>query len=144
MKLIEKYNEEVLYYQLELFNDVDYVNHLFTTRIGWNNENIFDKISSIFNIPKTNIINVNQVHGTEIMIVDSKIKDFGELSKKEGDGLITNVPDLVLVTSHADCVPIYFLDQRNRVVGLAHGGWRGTYNNISGKMIDKMKNIDGS
>lgn len=144
MGIIEKYSEGVLYYQLELFNSIDYVNHLFTTRIGWSNENIPDKISSIFNVPKSNIINVNQVHGTDIIIVNSKTKDFRGFSKKEGDGLITNIPNLVLMTSHADCVPIYFLDQKKKVIGIAHGGWRGTYNNISGKMIDNMKNIYGS
>lgn len=144
MGIIEKYNKGVLYYQFELFNKVGYINHLFTSRIGWSNENILDKISIIFNVPKSNIVNVNQVHGTDIMVVNSKVEDFKELSEKERDGLITNIPNLILMTSHADCVPIYFLDQRNKVIGLAHGGWRGTYDNITGKMIDTMKKIYNS
>ena len=141
MGIIEKHKEGVLYYQLELFNNVGYINHLFTSRIGWGNESISDKISSIFNVPKTNIVNVKQVHDTDIMVIDSKLEDFKELSKVEKDGLITNIPNIVLTTYHADCVPIYFLDQKKRIVGIAHGGWRGTYNNISGKMIDIMKRV---
>ncbi|NMB28052.1 MAG: peptidoglycan editing factor PgeF [Tissierellia bacterium] len=144
MGIIEKYNKGVLYYQFESFNKVAYINHLFTSRIGWNNENIPDKISSIFNVPKSNIVNVRQVHGAEMTVIDLKVEDFKDLSKKESDGLITNIPNLILTTSHADCVPIYFLDKRKKVVGLAHGGWRGTYKNITGKMIDTMKNIYNS
>ena len=53
-----------------------------------------------------------------------------EISKLEKDGLITNIPNIILTTYHADCVPIYFLDKEKKIVGLAHGGWRGTYNNI--------------
>ena len=144
MKIIETYKNEVLYYQFKSFNDVNYVNHLFTSRIGWSNENISDKISNIFNIPKANIVNVKQVHGTDIMVIDSKATDFKQISNLERDGLITNIPNIVLTTYHADCVPIYFLDKKKRVIGMAHGGWKGTYNNISKEMIHIMKTKYGS
>ena len=55
------------------------------------------------------------------------------------DGLVTDEPDVVLVTYYADCVPLYFLDPEKRVIGLAHGGWRGTAGRIGRKMVDKMK-----
>jgi YfiH family protein len=144
MEMIENYRDGIFYYQFKSFNNIGFIKHLFSSRIGWNNKNIFDNISNIFDVPSDNIINVKQVHGTEIMIVDENLKNFKEFSKLEKDGLITNIPNLVLTTYHADCVPIYFLDKRKKVVGVAHGGWRGTYNNISGKMIDTMIDIYGS
>ena len=55
------------------------------------------------------------------------------------DGLVTYDPYGVLVTYYADCVPLYFLDPEKRVIGLAHGGWRGTAGRIGRKMVEKMK-----
>ncbi len=40
------------------------------------------------------------------------------------------------MTYHADCVPIYFVDMKKKIIGLAHGGWRGSFDNISGKMVE--------
>lgn len=136
--IIENYKEDVLYYQIKLFNDIEFIKHLFTSRIGWCNENTLNKLSNIFNVPRENIIKVKQVHGTDIMVIDSNTKDLKKIINLEKDGLITNTFNIVLTTSHADCVPIYFVDKEKEIIGLAHGGWRGTYNNISGKMIDKM------
>ena len=42
----------------------------------------------------------------------------------ETDGMITDVPGICLVTSYADCVPLYFVDPVKKVIGLSHSGWR--------------------
>lgn len=141
MSIIKKYKDEILYFQLDKFKELDYIDHLFTSRIGWSNENIKKNISYIFNLPEDNIINVKQVHGSDIMVIDSETKDFRGVSNLEKDGLITNIPGIALITYHADCVPIYFLDKKQRVIGMAHGGWKGTYNNINEKMINTMKKV---
>ncbi|MBZ2173687.1 peptidoglycan editing factor PgeF [Schnuerera sp. xch1] len=139
MELIEQYKDNALFYQFKEFNNYNHIKHLFTSRVGWTNENIKYRISDIFNVPKSNIVSVKQVHGTDIKIIDSKVNNFIEFSKLETDGLITNLTDIVLATYHADCVPIYFFDKVDNIVGIAHGGWRGTFDNISGKMIDTFK-----
>ncbi len=51
------------------------------------------------------------------------------------DGLVTDRAGIVLATFFADCVPLYFLDVRRRVIGLAHSGWRGTAGRIGKKKI---------
>ena len=52
------------------------------------------------------------------------------------DGLVTNVPGLVLVTYYADCVPLFFADPVHRAVGLSHSGWRGTVSDIAGETVE--------
>lgn len=140
MAIIENYKNGILYYQFKAFKDIDYINHLFTSRIGWDNDNLAKNISHIFKVSKDNIIAVKQVHGANIKIIDWDLNwdanNFKKISQIEADGLITNVANIILTTYHADCVPIYFLDKTKKIVGLAHGGWRGTFENISGKMID--------
>ena len=50
-----------------------------------------------------------------------------------GDGLITNVPGIVLSVRVADCLPVLIADPARRAVGAFHAGWRGTL----GRMVEK-------
>lgn len=47
------------------------------------------------------------------------------------DGLFTQDPKIALITSHADCAPIFLFHPESRVVGLIHAGWRGTLAGIA-------------
>lgn len=60
------------------------------------------------------------------------------------DGLITNEPNVTLVTYYADCVPLYFVDPVRRAVGLAHAGWRGTAAKIGQETVNAMRREFGS
>src|SRR5438445_1948955 len=42
------------------------------------------------------------------------------------DALATDVPGQAIVTYHADCFPLLFVDVSRGVVAGAHAGWRGT------------------
>lgn len=57
------------------------------------------------------------------------------------DALVTNIPNVTLVTLHADCLPLYFYDPIASCIGLAHAGWRGTISNIAKAVIQKMRLI---
>ena len=60
------------------------------------------------------------------------------------DGMITNVPGIVLATFYADCVPIYLADPVSRSIGLLHSGWKGTVHNIIKNGIRAMKKTYGA
>lgn len=53
----------------------------------------------------------------------------------ETDALITSEPELILTTTHADCAPIYYFDKSQRIVGLAHAGWRGILAGLPGNVV---------
>lgn len=133
-------NENIQYYVIESFNKSNKVDHLFSTRIGWNNNNFSKNISKLFNVKEENIVFSNQVHGTNIGYIKDIEKYKNEIFPKGVDGLITDRKDIVLVTYYADCVPLFFLDIKNQIIALAHAGWRGTVKNIGGKMVDLMVN----
>lgn len=57
---------------------------------------------------------------------------------EETDGLITDVPDIGLVTRFADCTPILLFDPVKRVHGNIHSGWKGTLQEIGAIAVDKM------
>lgn len=54
------------------------------------------------------------------------------------DGIITNQPDVLLTTVHADCLPVWFYDEEHRAIGLVHAGWRGTLAGIAPKAVKLM------
>jgi hypothetical protein len=60
------------------------------------------------------------------------------------DGLITDVPGVLLGTFFADCVPLYFVDPVHRAIGLSHSGWRGTVHRMGAVTIRAMGDAFGS
>jgi YfiH family protein len=56
--------------------------------------------------------------------------DFTEPAHVPGDGMITNVPGLLLTVQVADCIPVLVFDPKQRAVGAFHAGWRGTVTRI--------------
>lgn len=61
-----------------------------------------------------------------------------------GDGLITDVPGLLLGVQTADCLPILLVDTKRRAVGAFHAGWRGTLRRIVEKGAGEMRRKFGS
>lgn len=135
--ILEKDSKNRSYLQISPFKIDDEVDHLFSTRIGWNQKNIIDDLSDVFSINKSLVYSATQVHGIEVEIITDQ--DVELLAKKPRDGLITSKRGIVLATYHADCVPIYFYDRVKKVIGMAHSGWKGTLNNISKVMIDSFQ-----
>ncbi len=160
-KMNLNFNNAVAYLTFKDFEKYDFVKHAFSTRISGVSQNEFASMNLSFNRgdPKENVIEnyhrfckaveldfsslvaSSQDHGTYIREVNEKDKGIGiwrEKDIKSVDGLVTDVKNVTLVTYYADCVPLFFIDPVNRVVGLAHSGWRGTLSMIGGKMIEKM------
>ena len=87
-----------------------------------------------------NIINLHQVHGDQISVIDSYKSDLLMTSDK-ADGLITSLKNIVLVIKTADCVPIIFFDEVKRRIGISHQGYKGTLLKLSEKMVKKMQDL---
>jgi polyphenol oxidase len=61
-----------------------------------------------------------------------------------GDGMITDVPELMLTVQTADCLPVIVVDRKRRAVGVFHAGWRGTVKRIVEKGVGEMRRGFGS
>lgn len=79
------------------------------------------------------IIRAKQTHSNNIRIIneDNINEDFENV-----DWLITNLEDVALVTSVADCQGILLYDIKNKVIGNIHSGRRWTLSRISTKAIN--------
>ena len=148
------------------WEDLPGIRHCFTTRAGGvsegylaslnlrrglydPDENInenFRRIALFFETSPDRIVCARQTHTSNVRIVTAADAGKGVTRDRDYtdvDGLITDVPGLVLYTSHADCVPIYFYDPVRRVIALAHSGWKGTVARIGEVTIRKMQEIYG-
>lgn len=54
------------------------------------------------------------------------------------DALVTGAPNLILLTTHADCLPMWLIAPESGWIGLAHVGWRGLLAGLVGNMIEAV------
>lgn len=139
----------------------------FTTRLGGVSEGIFStmnlsftrgdeeeavrenyrRLASALDVDYDKFVFTDQTHTTNVRKVTAEDAGNGLTREREfhdTDGLITDVPGIVLSTFYADCVPLYFVNPVHRAIGLSHSGWRGTVNRMGKATIEAMRREYGS
>lgn len=107
----------------------------------------YERMACALEVERSQMTSVWQAHTSHIKLVDASDIGKGITKPKdpeEIDGLVTNVKGLTLVTLHADCLPLYFLDPVNQAIGLTHSGWRGTQKAIGIRTLEAMEESFGS
>ena len=157
----------VRFYTISSFEDTGLVRHGFSTREGGvsggcyssmnlrfhcddDRQNVlknYEIIADTLGMDYTRLVLSHQTHHDVIHTATEK--DLGNGVMRDNafesvDALITDKPNIPLVTLYADCTPVYFLDPAARVIALAHSGWRGTVARISAKVVRKMTDDYGS
>lgn len=110
-------------------------------------EENYRRIAQALDVDYGRFVFSDQTHTTNVLQVTEKDAGNGIIREREYldiDGLITNVPGLVLTTFYADCVPLYFVDPVHRAIGLSHSGWRGTVNRMGQVTIERMQEAYGT
>lgn len=159
--------KQIEYLTFPLLDEVEMVRHLFSTRMGGISKGIyasmnlsyargddkeavdenFRRIAEIFGTTPDRIVCSKQTHTTNVRLVTEEDCGKGVLypvDYDDVDGLITNVPGILLCTSYADCVPLYFADVKNKAIGLGHSGWRGTVCRMGEAMLKSMHDAFGT
>lgn len=93
-------------------------------------------VLNIYGFDKSSVYYGEQTHGNNISFVDSSSENFFYNT----DGLYTRDENKLLMSFYADCVPLYFIDVKLGIIGLAHAGWRGTVNKIGHIMVETFLN----
>ena len=143
-------------YTIPSFEATSLVSHAFTTRdlnLGFNTIDSYEDILNNFKVICSELgttieesVLSSQTHKTDIRMITSGDKGKGLVKDRDYsdvDGLVTDQIGIALFTFYADCVPLFFLDSKRKVVGVAHGGWRGTVDKIAGNMISIMSDEYG-
>ena len=153
---------EVTYLTYPAFEKLEGIIHGFSTRLGGVSRGIYSsmnlsftrgdeeeavkenyrRIAQAIGFRTDDIVTSDQTHTANVRKVTEADRGKGitvPRDYQDVDGMVTNVPGLVLTTFYADCVPLYFADPVKRVIGLSHSGWRGTVAKIGKVTVEKMK-----
>ena len=162
-----KEKNHVPYIQFKNLSATGIVKHGFSTRKGGVSTGIFSsmnlnfkrgddpdavlenyrRMAAALNMRVDDMVLSDQTHTTNVRVITEEDRGKGILKPQDYsdvDGMITNVPGIVLVTSYADCVPLYFVDPVRKAIGLSHSGWKGTVGHIGQKTVWKMHEVYGS
>ncbi|HYL13310.1 MAG TPA: peptidoglycan editing factor PgeF [Terriglobales bacterium] len=85
------------------------------------------------------LITLRQVHSDLIHRIDSVPEH-----PVVGDGLVTDIPGVLIAVQTADCLPVALVDTKRRAVGVFHAGWRGTMKRVVEKGVGEMRRWFGS
>ncbi len=101
------------------------------------------------------LISANQVHGTEVLLLDKISANSHETKttvtrpthwnaaiceQYDGyDAFISNIPGVALMVQQADCQAVLLFDPVQKIVANIHCGWRGSVNNIIDQTVAKMQ-----
>ena len=152
--------DKLKYIQFPKLTACGQVKHTFSTRLGGvsegecgsmnlsfnrndSRENVlknYELLCSAVGINTDNLVLSRQTHTNNVLCVDASHRGTGITlpSFCDVDGLITDCPEVALVTQYADCTPLLFCDPVKRVIATSHAGWRGTVKEIGRVTIEKM------
>lgn len=159
--------DTVPYLTYNSLSEIKFINHAFSTRLGGVSEGEFTSMNMAFNRgdnPECVTENYKRIcqsagfdfdsltasaqdHNTLVRAVTSENKGTGIYKPRDlesVDALITNEKGVTLVTYYADCTPLFFVDTKQKAIGLAHAGWRGTVGRIGEKVVNKMSELYGT
>ncbi len=79
---------------------------------------------------------LHQIHSNKFVYLNKNFK----INKKrvKADAIITNQEKLPIGVLTADCVPILIYDNKSKIVGAIHAGWKGAYKGIIKKVINYL------
>lgn len=87
------------------------------------------------------LIMLRQIHSDLIHRISEIPKNSSPLA---GDGMVSDIPGILLGVLTADCLPVIVVDPKRHAVGIFHAGWRGTAKRIVEKGVGEMRRWFGS
>ena len=162
-----KENKGVTWLSYQAFEQFPDIVHAFSTRLGGVSQEIYSSMNLSFTrgdedaavhenyrrlaeavgFSAEDIVTSDQTHTANVRVITEEDRGNGITKPRpytDVDGMVTNVPGLVLATFYADCVPLYFVDPVHRAIGLSHSGWRGTAAKIGKITVEKMNEEYGT
>lgn len=145
------------YFEIPEMVELGWVCHAFLTRKGgvslppYESLNLSDKngdqeefvsqnknrIATAFRFDSRQLILLDQMQQDQILLMKEPIDRLP--APLEYDAMITNSPNIFLGILTADCLPIFVIDRKRKVIAAIHAGRQGTSLQITAKVLKKMK-----
>ena len=93
-----------------------------------------EEVAKDFSLNKT-MLSCYQTHSDNVVLVDENTNsDYFPNT----DGILTSNKNAAVLTKYADCLPIFIYDEETKIFGAVHSGWKGSYQEIVKKAIEKI------
>jgi len=107
-------------------------------------ENVLKNLESVskkIGCEKESLITLNQKHSNKVICFNS---DGDVRNKLIGDAIVSKIKNIGISILTADCVPIFFYDPKNKIIGCSHAGWKGALNGIIKNTIEKFNELNSN
>lgn len=104
-------------------------------------------LAKAIGVPMERMVRGPQKHSANVRVITQAEAGEGVArftNLLENDGLVTDVPHVLLCTVQADCLPVYLYDTPHRAIGMVHSGWRGTLQGIAPHALEVMHEAYGT
>jgi YfiH family protein len=145
------------HFEIPELANLGWIRHTFLTRVGgvslspYDSLNLSDRngdmeeivsknkklVSAAFDFDPRHLILLDQMQQDKILLLKEPI--IKPSSPLEYDALITNSPNTFLGILTADCLPIFVVDPKKRVIAAIHAGRQGTALHITAKVLKEME-----
>jgi len=145
------------YFEIPQIAKLKWVQHAFLTRKGGGSPPPFDslnvgensgdrkdhvyqnqdRIATVFGFTRKPLILLKQEQKDGILFLKKTVNTIS--SFLEYDAMITDASDMILGIQTADCIPIFLVDQKRKVIAAVHAGRQGTALHITRKVLKKME-----
>lgn len=96
-------------------------------------------------LPFSHLLMPHQTHHDKVCKIDESFLSLSQSEREqrlEGiDALMTDLPDVCVSVSTADCIPVLLYDDVHHAVAAVHAGWRGTVSSIVRKTVERMEEV---
>ncbi len=99
-----------------------------------------EALCHLLGITDNHLLMPHQIHKAEIAVIDEQ----QNMDLEGYDALMTNMEDVCIGVSTADCIPVLLYDQKQRAVCAVHAGWRGTVMRIVEQAVSRMHGAYGT
>jgi hypothetical protein len=93
-------------------------------------------VAAEFGVVPEHLLGLKQVHGAKVVTVTAP---WAIGAGPAADAMVTSTAGLALGVITADCAPVLFADEAQKIVGAAHAGWRGALAGVLEATAEAMR-----
>lgn len=96
-----------------------------------------NRFKAAVGLPEATLVTAKQIHSADVRSIATR--EDAQSDPQPGDALTANLSNLLLGIQTADCMPIVIVDTRTRAFAGVHAGWRGTFQEIVARTVERMQ-----
>ncbi len=94
------------------------------------------RMAQALGVSATHLLVPYQIHSPDVLYVR---EPWAPEARPRVDGLVTDRPGVALGVTGADCGMILFADEKARVIGACHAGWKGAFTGVLEATVEAME-----